>query len=395
VALIVTPAFHIGGVAAAPDTLLAFFWALALYALWRAISRGAPRWILIFGAAVGIGFLAKYFSILILPGALVVLCRAEYRHWWRRRELWMAALLALLATAPVWYWNAQHDFASLRYHLAGRHGGAGFSWNNTGRLVFGQIGYISPILLAGYWWAMGIGFTRRRDPAWGFAVAMSIPTLLFFSLVTLWTPEAEPHWPVLGYIPATLMFGRLIDERLRAGAAVAARARRGFAWAIGLPAALLLLLYVHLLTPAFVRVIPARWYDPKIDIANELHGWPEVGRALRAELDAMPPGTIVVAYHYVMCAQAAFALGDATVVRCLNTRNDSLDFLGLGDIGEHTEAVYLRDNRYSREAGQVYRFDREDDGPVVAIDRGGVVVRTFRLSRLHGLHGLAPGVAGL
>ena len=73
----------------------------------------------------------------------------------------------------------------------------------------------------------------------------------------------------------------------------AVRARRFFSTAVALPAVLLFLLYVHLLTPAFLYLVPQSWYRPALDLANELRGWPEAGRALQAELAAMPAGTVV------------------------------------------------------------------------------------------------------
>jgi hypothetical protein len=57
--------------------------------------------------------------------------------------------------------------------------------------------------------------------------------------------------------------------------------------------------------------------------------------------------------------------------------------------------VYVRDDRYNRPAADVYQFAREEEGPTVTVTRGGRVVRTFTLTRLYGVRGLAPGVRGL
>lgn len=394
-ALIATPVYHIGGVAAAPDAPLALFWALALYALYRGVTREQPFWIYTFGAAVGLGFLSKYFAVLLPAAGLLFLMRREHRAWLRRPAPWVAAGLALLAASPVIYWNAQHDFASFRFHLITRHQAAALAWDKVGVLAAGQIAYVSPLLFAGYVWALITAVGRRRDRAWGYVAAMSIPILIFFSALTLWTPEAEPHWPVLGYLPACLAFGCLVDERIRKGGEAARRMRRFFAVAIGLPVVLLAILYVHLLTPGLLQLVPERWYRAEVDLANELRAWPEAGAALRAELAAMPEGTVVLAYHYTMCSQAAFALDDPGLVRCLNTRLDAFDFFGLGEVASRPDAVYIRDNRYDRPPEEVYRFERAEPGPVVTITRAGRRVRTFQLTRLHGVHGLVPGVAGL
>src|SRR5262249_50294734 len=131
-ALIATPAFHIGGVSASPDTPLAVFWAVALFSLWRAATEQRPAWLYVFGAAVGGGFLCKYCAVLLVPAAVLFLLRRDQRKWLWSPALWTAAAVALIATTPVLYWNAQHGFASVRYQLVERHHAAGFSWQNTG-----------------------------------------------------------------------------------------------------------------------------------------------------------------------------------------------------------------------------------------------------------------------
>src|SRR5215472_3811431 len=135
------------------DVPLLFFWALALWAYvnllahvpakWtpvrrqehapnyessarsdssgteRALANPSRRWAVVLGAAIGLGLLAKYAMIYLLPGmALAALFSPRARLLWTRSDIWLALAVAALVVAPNIAWNVSNSFATF-HHTGG------------------------------------------------------------------------------------------------------------------------------------------------------------------------------------------------------------------------------------------------------------------------------------
>ena len=115
------PFFFLSGFLMTPDAPLTAAWAAALYYLERALiaERPAAWWGV--GIALGMGLISKYSIGLLVPVTLVFMIWDRKSHqWWRRREPYAAALLALAIFSPVIVWNAQHDWASFEFQTLRR-----------------------------------------------------------------------------------------------------------------------------------------------------------------------------------------------------------------------------------------------------------------------------------
>ena len=92
------------------------FWTLTTWALVRLVRTGDPRWWLVVGAVVGVGFENKH-TILTLVAALGagLLLSRERRLLWSR---WMlaGAALALLLALPNVVWQIQNGWPSLEFY---------------------------------------------------------------------------------------------------------------------------------------------------------------------------------------------------------------------------------------------------------------------------------------
>ena len=110
-------------------------------------ERPAPawRWWMAAGAATGVALLSKYHGAFLLGGTfLFLVSRAASRAWLKRPEPYMAAVLALAIAAPMLIWNAQHDFASIRFQ-AGRATTHGLHLGAFAQNVFGQLGVLTAV----------------------------------------------------------------------------------------------------------------------------------------------------------------------------------------------------------------------------------------------------------
>jgi hypothetical protein len=405
-ALLCKPLFVVAGVSAAPDSPLSLFTALALYFYIRARrSAGDPGVsVMLSGLFFGLGFLSKYSALMLLPGVVAALALPHNRGWWKRPPLYAGFLLCAAAATPVIVWNLAHTWGSVTYHLVSRQSAAGFSLANTGKLIGGQIGYFSPFILAGFFLAiLKAARARKEDPLPFEVVLIGLPAVLFFYLVILVTPNAEPHWPLAGYVYLAAVLGwavsRAVPPLPAGGTSLAGMwawwgsikkpLRTAIAAAVAYTAAVVILAHVLIFSPLFVRVMPDS-YNPKYDITNELYGWDALGpRVLDLYGRSGDKGAFLLAYHYTMCGQLMFATHNEVELRCLTPRKNQFNFFPGAD-GDFTgrNAFYVRDNRYKKDPQEMYRFDSCESLEKVPYMRGGKKVREFEIYYCRGYRGL-------
>ncbi len=115
------PFFFLSGLLMTPDAPLTAAWAASLYYLERALVAGLAEAWWPAGLALGLGMISKYSIGLLVPVTLgFMLWDRPSRSWWRRRQPYAAALLALAVFSPVILWNAQHDWASFAFQTSRR-----------------------------------------------------------------------------------------------------------------------------------------------------------------------------------------------------------------------------------------------------------------------------------
>ncbi len=122
---LLSPLPHLLGVAWVPDTALLMLVPAMMALVWRLVRReGGARlglWAAL-GLCMGLSGLAKYTTVVLGLGALLVLHWGRGLGLWRQPGFWLALLLAVAVVTPVFWWNATHDWISLRYqvdHAAG------------------------------------------------------------------------------------------------------------------------------------------------------------------------------------------------------------------------------------------------------------------------------------
>lgn len=283
------PLTNAGAVLMTPDTPLIVLWCLALWSTARLHATGNGRWWFAVGAFAGAGLAAKYTMALFGVGLVLwLLADATARRWWRDPRLYLGGILAALLFAPVLAWNATHGWASFAKQ-GGRAGtGNGATLRYLAELVGGQLLLASPVLLIAA--AAGIAlcaaaWARRRDPAAGLLLALTLPALLVF----LWQAtgsRVQGNWPAILYPAASLAAAAFVAPRwTRAGAA------------IGLGLTLL----VTIQAVATPLPLPRR-YDPTL---ARLGGWPALAREADAARRAAGADALA-AEEYGLAAQLAF-----------------------------------------------------------------------------------------
>ncbi|NLI74969.1 MAG: hypothetical protein GX442_00845 [Candidatus Riflebacteria bacterium] len=222
------------------------------------------------GLALGLGAMSKYNMIFFVPGiAVTLLAFPRLRPTVGTGRFWVMVGLAALGTVPVLWWNATHDWASLRFQF---HHGFKASQrtlvSTAGEFLGGQCLTVGPLLFAVLW---GVGLARLRD-AWRngderrfFLAAAGLPMMAFFTYTGL-TSKVEANWPQVAYLTVMVLAAEWLGQ---------GNAPSRLRWVLGTSGALTALAVLQAMTLA----LPL---PPRSDVSTRLHGWSAMGRAVRA-----------------------------------------------------------------------------------------------------------------
>ncbi|MDP9150622.1 MAG: hypothetical protein M3O36_11880, partial [Myxococcota bacterium] len=208
--------------------------------------------------------------------------------------------------------------------------------------------------------------------------------LAILAPLCLWSRVAEPHWIAPALLP-------LVPAAARAEVAPPTRLLRA---ALAVAATMVVSLHAWVLVPSLLRLAP-RTYDARLDLANELYGWPDVVDAVREEArDASPRSArgsegaapadadlAVVGPHWVICAQLEARLRGGIRVGCDTPLRDDFDTWWPRDRWRRADAIlWVTDTRFAPTPYlPTHAVARTRE---VRIERGGRVVRVFTIAVL-------------
>jgi hypothetical protein len=281
----VTILFSAGGFLMTPDTpeVVLYFW--AALAFYRGITENRKGIILFSGLLFGLGLLAKYPMILLLPEiGLYLLLVPQRRKWIYSPVVLLAVGIAFLVFLPDVLWNKNHGWASYLFQW---HHGMGLhqspAWQTVPDYLGGQLLMLTPgiflMILAAGWrgfsrWVSG----KISDPEL-YLWLISYPVLFFFGYSAL-HGKVEANWAVEGYLGAFVILGALIPRWLEA----TERLRKTVLFSVGLGCFMVGLVSVQALVP----VIPL---NPQRDPTGRLHGYRLLDREIREVIGSLPSGS--------------------------------------------------------------------------------------------------------
>ena len=385
IGLELTPLVWAGSLLMTIDAPFLSLWLLALFWLRRALFAHQPGAWLVAGLAVGVGVLAKYTMLFVVPGLVLYLWRApESRRWLRRPAFWAGAVVAGLVSSPVVVWNLRQGWVTAR-HVLSQGEGAGFSALYPAEFLASQIGVLSPVIAGLLAWALWVGIreglVRGREP-YRFLVAWAVPLLAFYGALSL-QGKVQANWPAAAYPSLGLAAAGLwVEGRARAGTA----GRRAHdRWLIS--AAVVALVVVLLGHVTDHLAIP-----PRLDPATRLRGWAELGSEagrLRAAMPR-PEQTMLLSDQYQITSELAFYVPGSPPAYnlALGRRRNQYDLWESPSVRMGWDAVYVEEGVRPLDERVRAAFDRVDESVVLEVHRAGRVVRTFSLHRGYGFRGL-------
>ncbi len=206
-----------------PDVPLLLFWTLSLIALYKAIFENKKSYWIIGGFAMGLAFDSKYTGLFLQIGLLGFLFFSKEKRKLLTTPWPLAALLVSAATTfPVWYWNAQNDFASFLFQSSSRTGDIA-KFQLKPHYFFGAIGHqlvlLGPILLAVFFNII-YKYVKKVFEKWQlpnsktlFLLAFFIPTFVGFLALTpvYWV---KLNWLMPSYITGIILVSSFFSKKM-------------------------------------------------------------------------------------------------------------------------------------------------------------------------------------
>ncbi|MEM1050120.1 MAG: glycosyltransferase family 39 protein [Pseudomonadota bacterium] len=211
------PGVSFGARLISTDAPLLVCWAAALYLFHRYLETRSWMDAILLGAAVGLGFLAKY-AMVYFGFCLAVHALIERRVLDRLTDLklWVGFAVAVLVFSPNLIWNLQNGAVTLAHTADNASwGGALFNPDELAEFSGAQIGILGPVLFGILVWGLW-RFARNLTDDERFLLAFSVPITATMCLQAL-ISRANANWAALSFV-AFVILAVVLAFRLRARA---------------------------------------------------------------------------------------------------------------------------------------------------------------------------------
>ncbi len=395
--------FSIGSTIMTPDTPLLFFWTLTVYAVFRVTQTKNGAWWYLAGAALGFALLSKYTAVFLALGTILfLLASPEQRFWFKRKEPYLAALIALVVFSPVLIWNQQHAWDSFLFQSSRR----ARSWfrfrpGYFGQLVGSQLALVTPVLLLGCLYALWEATRRSLSRRWmvgrasrnrfpreiyRLLLCYSAPVIVLFTLVSFQS-LVKMNWLAPAYVTLIVALALLCYERMKNRPEKARSTRRWITATIITAAVMSLLVHVLAVVPVFPMKKADTWT-----------GWPELADRVTELVEEMGPETIIFGNDYKVPSQITFYTAEHYDTYSANLFggnglqyefwNDLDRIAGRDGIFIASDATGVR--KWEMDAIERVFRNVEFDG-TLEIRRHGRLFRRFMLYRCYEYQGLRSG----
>lgn len=355
-----------------PDVPLILFWTLSVLALYKAIFENKKGYWILAGIAMGLAFNSKYTSLFLQIGLIGFLAFSNrYRKLFGSPWLYACLILSVVLTAPVFYWNYEHEFASFLFQSSNRTDSIS-EFKLTPKYFFGAIGHqlflLLPILFAVF-----ITFTFKYVKRFFakfklpgdrqlFLLAFFIPTFLgFFALTPIYWVKL--NWMMPSYITGVILAIAFFNQKL-------------FRYQLIISAIFHLLIAIEVL----YYIVPIKSDDTWV-------GWEELSVAIDEIQDRYPDTFIFSDDNYKTSAALNFYQDEKVYAQNIIGRS-ALHFDYLGDdleILNGKNALFIDSDKRIKNEGKKTDFDPllqsyfseiKELEPII-IRRNGTMVRKF------------------
>jgi len=207
--LLAMPFFNLYGFITTPDAPLLFFGALYLLALKKIENNNNLLNTLFFGLAAALLIYSKFF------GGIVILLSILFKpRLLKKGTTYLAGITALILLMPYIYWQYNHDFITLNYHLFQRKSIGDFKSKFVFGYLLGTIGVLNPgfifILFKQLFKKENLFLKKNK-----FMVRMFVGYIAFFFIYSF-RSWIEAHWVAFATVPMVILLYNLSTNNQKA-----------------------------------------------------------------------------------------------------------------------------------------------------------------------------------
>ncbi len=338
---------------------------------------------LIAGLCFGLAGLSKYSALFVVVGLALLLVATEHRRWLIHPAPYLGAVVAALAVSPIIVWNLQNDWASLRFQ-AGRGGGRGLTLSAFAQMLAGQFVWLAPWIAVPLATIAAQNLGLLKEPRRLFLMALAAPTILYFTLQSLWSGWALPHWPMPGWFFVFPLLGAWMVANPQASPSPRAWAK----WCVGLAVVLVLGVGAIGATGVLTRLgVPVR-ADPTVDAFD----WVQLRPVLAARGVTKDSGPVVVGLTWNEGGKIDLAVGDRADVMVIGPDPRGFAFRQVARAFHGAEILIVAQaSTFGRQRVILERqFDVLGEPERLSIGRGGRAEIDLVIVPARGLKSLAP-----
>lgn len=188
--------FHIFGFTTTPDAPLFFFGTLFYFFYQQYLEKETSGIAILLSLSLAGALYSKYHAVL-----LVVFTLMANPKLLNRKSFWLIAASTLILFLPHIFWQINHDFPSIKYHLKEREADH-YQFQFTYLFLIGQLFMAGPIV--GWFWFYQISKLRPIDVFTRTLLFNFVGTIIFFLLNTL-KVAVQPHWTLIGFLPMVML----------------------------------------------------------------------------------------------------------------------------------------------------------------------------------------------
>jgi hypothetical protein len=192
---------QVGGMLAAPDTPLLFFVVLFFWLYQRFLQKTNYLNALLLGICMACMLYSKYHGVLVI--AFTLLSNPKLLT---NRYAYAAVLVCLVLFAPHLYWQYQHNFPSIQYHLLERNASK-YRFKFTTEYLIGQIAFAGPVM---GWFLLWAAFRYRPVSNLERALKYTLAGTYIVFLISTYKGRVEANWTVAAFIPLMVLSHRYL-----------------------------------------------------------------------------------------------------------------------------------------------------------------------------------------
>lgn len=182
---------QIGGMMAVPDTPLMFFVALFFWLYRRFLANMNFTNTALIGICIALMLYTKYHGILV-----VFFTALSNPVLFRKPQPYLALIIALVLFTPHLYWQYQHGFPSLQFHLFERNSSE-YEFKHTIEFIIGQIILAGPLM---GWLLILTALLYKPVTETERALKFTFVGVYLFFLVSTIKGRAEANWTIPSFI---------------------------------------------------------------------------------------------------------------------------------------------------------------------------------------------------